>query len=86
MQGIQQNWNIGLPNRLNGLFIYIFTLNLLKHLLEGKGIKINEKYLGRQLDVYRRTIKRRIESLFAKKIVLIPMFRFSQDFIPLSTF
>ncbi|MFX1511800.1 MAG: hypothetical protein ACFFCQ_04375 [Promethearchaeota archaeon] len=59
---------------------YLILTKNVKKIIYNEGI--NENYLGRQLDVHRRTIKRRIEKLLAEKIILPPVCRFPQVLIP----
>jgi len=57
-------------------------LDILKCLLDGDGIKINENYLSKKLDSHRKTIENRIKKLIASKIIEGPRCQFPQFFLP----
>ena len=61
---------------INDLELDELSIKLLHALLMGQGIRINENFLGRELDVNRRTAQRRIGSLIENNIIGQPVCRF----------
>ena len=57
-------------------------LDILKCLLHGDGIKINENYLSKKLNSHRKTIENRIKKLISNKIIEGPKCQFPQFFLP----
>ena len=57
-------------------------LDILKCLLDGDGIKINENYLSKKLDSHRKTIENRLKKLISSKIIEGPKCQFPQFFLP----
>ncbi|MFX1538258.1 MAG: hypothetical protein ACFFDI_29020, partial [Promethearchaeota archaeon] len=79
---LEKNYKNGYHDQLNGLKIDDFVINLIIHLLEGKGIRTNESILARKLDVHRRTIQARIRRLLHEKIILPPVCHFPRVWVP----
>ena len=67
---------------INDYKINELGFKILKKLMLGEGIRTNENILSRQLDVHRKTIERRINSLLKEKIVSEPLCRFPHFFVP----
>jgi hypothetical protein len=79
---IEQHFKNGRYKDINGLLIDEISLDLLKNLLAGKGIKINENLLADKLHVHRRTVQKRIQQLISEKIITNPLCRFPRIWIP----
>jgi len=58
------------------------SLDILKCLTQGKGIRLNEDMLSKFIKVNRKTIKRRISKLLDDKMILDPVCRFPSFFGP----
>ena len=58
------------------------TLQIMKSLLSGVGIKTNENLIGRDLQIHRATVKNRIQKLLRARIILPPLCRFPNFFVP----
>ena len=55
---------------------------ILKNLMHGNGIRTNISLLSKQLDVHRKPIEHRIETLLKEKIISRPTCRFPKFFVP----
>jgi len=58
------------------------TLQIMKSLLNGVGVKTNENLIARDLKIHRATVKKRIDKLLAERVVLSPLCRFPSFFVP----
>ena len=58
------------------------SFNILKCLVNGDGIKVNENYLANKLKVHRRTVIRRIQKMREGNIIYKPICRFPSFFSP----
>jgi len=67
---------------INGYEIDKLALQVLQHLVNGEGIKVNENLLSKELDVHRRTISKRISKLREAGLILDPCCRFPSFFVP----
>ncbi|MFX1248397.1 MAG: hypothetical protein ACFFBQ_13510, partial [Promethearchaeota archaeon] len=67
---------------LNGLRINDFRLELIKLLLNGKGIRTNEYHISEILNVHRRTVKRRIDKLLDHRVIDNPVCCFPRVWVP----
>jgi DNA-binding Lrp family transcriptional regulator len=67
---------------LNGYPVDALAFKVLKFLVEGRGLRINENYLSKNVGVHRTTIRRRIHKMQQEKIVLNPLCRFPLFFVP----
>ncbi len=67
---------------INGIELDDVSLKILEHLLKGEGIIVNENYLARKLNVSRRSVIKRIQRLQEKGIILKPLCRFPNFFVP----
>lgn len=67
---------------INGYKMDKLDLEILKCLLKGEGIKINENHLSKQLNSHRKTIENRIKKLLSEEIIQTPRCLFPQFFLP----
>ena len=67
---------------IEGFNLDEFSFGILKLLLNGKGIRTNENYLAKKLNMHRKTIERRISLLLKEKIVGNPTCRFPKFMVP----
>jgi predicted transcriptional regulator len=67
---------------INGYFLDELAVGVLKHLLDGKGVRINESLLSKKLDIHRSTIRRRIAAMLEEQIIYHPLCRFPLFFAP----
>lgn len=67
---------------INGFELNDLSFNIMKQLMEGKGIRTNENYLSEKLGVHRKTVEKRISAMIAKKIIMKPVCRFPHFFVP----
>ena len=58
------------------------SLNILKCLVKGDGIRINENYLANELKVHRKTVIRRIQKMREETMIDNPVCRFPAFFAP----
>jgi DNA-binding Lrp family transcriptional regulator len=58
------------------------SVQILKKLVHGEGIKTNEYFLAEKHGIHRKTIERRISKLLEEKIVLSPICRFPRLLVP----
>jgi len=79
---IEQNINEGLHKSIRGYEIDELSFKVLKKLLRGEGIRTNENFLAKELNVHRRTIERRINALHKGGIVSRPVCRFPRRIVP----
>ena len=66
---IESGFKKGIIKEVGGLELDPLTLKILKIVLSGEGIRTNENFLARTLDVNRNTITRQIQNLLQKKII-----------------
>ncbi|MFX1293682.1 MAG: hypothetical protein ACFFD2_02310 [Promethearchaeota archaeon] len=66
---------------INGYQMDQLDLKILRCLLYGDGIKINENYLSKKLNSHRKTIENRIKKLLNNKIIQNPRCIFPQFFL-----
>jgi len=67
---------------INGCDIDKLALQVLQHLVNGEGIKVNENLLSKELGVHRRTIAKRVSKLREAGLILDPCCRFPSFFVP----
>lgn len=70
------------PVTLNGYTVDELAFKVLKCVVEGHGLRINENYLSKTVGVHRTTIRRRILKMQQKEIILNPLCRFPLFFVP----
>lgn len=58
------------------------ALNVLRHLLQGDGIRVNENFLSKRIGVHRSTIRRRISKMEEEGLTHHPLCRFPLFFTP----
>ncbi|MEM2153760.1 MAG: Lrp/AsnC family transcriptional regulator [Nitrososphaeria archaeon] len=58
------------------------SVEILRCLLKGEGINVNENFLAKELNVSRKTVIKRIEKLHLKGVILKPLCRFPNFFVP----
>jgi DNA-binding Lrp family transcriptional regulator len=67
---------------INGYIMDRLALQVLQHLVNGEGIKVNENLLSKELNIHRRTIAKRISKLQEAGLILDPCCRFPSFFVP----
>ena len=67
---------------INDYVIDELALDVMRCLLEGKGIKVNENFLSKKIGVHRSTIRRRILKMEEEGIIHPPLCRFPLFFTP----
>ncbi len=67
---------------INNLKIKKLTFDILKSLVNGEGIRVNENLLAKKLNTHRKTIKRRIKLMLENNLILPPVCRFPNLFCP----
>ncbi|MCX8188262.1 MAG: HTH domain-containing protein [Nitrososphaeria archaeon] len=67
---------------INGCRLDNISLRILECLLKGEGIVVNENELARKLNVSRRTVLKKIQRLKETGIILKPLCRFPNFFVP----
>ncbi len=68
--------------RVEGFGIDELTLSILKCLVNGEGLKVNENWLSKKLGVHRKTIANRIAAMTKAGLILPPVCRFPSFFMP----
>ena len=58
------------------------SLDILTCLVNGEGIRVNENYLAKKLDIHRKTVIRRIMKMQKKNMIYKPLCRFPSFFAP----
>jgi len=79
---IEQNIKEGRQKSIRGYEMDELSFEILKRLLRGEGIRTNENVLSKKLDVHRRTIERRINTLHKAGIINRPVCRFPRVICP----
>lgn len=67
---------------INGCILDNLTMNVLKYLLEGRGVRVNENLLSKTIGIHRSTIRRRIQKMQDEGIIDHPLCRFPLFFTP----
>jgi DNA-binding Lrp family transcriptional regulator len=67
---------------INGYVLDEIALKVLRNILEGNGVKVNENFLSKKLDMHRSTIRRRIERMQDAGIIHHALCRFPLFFTP----
>lgn len=67
---------------INGCKLDDVSLRILECLLKGEGIRVNENQLAKKLNVSRRTILKKIQKMQGNGIILKPLCRFPNFFVP----
>lgn len=79
---IEENYRNQKITHINEIQIDEHLLKILKALLMGKGLRINESVISRELGLHRKTIKRRIDQLINAKLISKPVCRFPAIWSP----
>ncbi len=79
---IEASFNSNQTLTINNLELDELSIKLLNALLMGQGIRINENFLARELNVNRRTVQRRIDSLIENNVISRPVCRFPNLWAP----
>lgn len=79
---IEKNFREKHHDKIKGYNMDDLSLDILKLLLDGKGIRTNENFLAKKLNVHRKTIERRISAFLEEKIVGNPVCRFPKFIVP----
>jgi len=67
---------------INGYTLDKLAFKILKCLLEGKGVKVNENHLSHVLGIHRNTVGKRLRRLLRSEAILPPVCRFPNFFVP----
>ena len=67
---------------INGYILDKLAVNILRHLLEGKGVRVNENFLSKKIGIHRSTIRRRISKMQEEGLIHRPLCRFPLFFTP----
>jgi len=67
---------------INGCAIDQLGFEIMRSLVLGGGIKINENFLSKELGLHRRTVSKRIEKLIEGGLIGRPVCRFPNFFVP----
>ncbi len=67
---------------IDGYKLDKLDIQIIKYLLEGKGIKVNENFLSKEVGLNRKTVQRRISKMIKGGIILKPLCRFPNFFVP----
>ncbi len=79
---IEQNIDEKRQRHIGGYEMDKLSMDILKLLLCGKGIRTNENFLANELNVNRRTVERRIDTLLKERVVEKPVCSFPRLIIP----
>jgi len=79
---IEKNIKEGRQKSIQAYEIDDLSFEILRKLLRGEGVRTNENFLAKKLNVHRRTIERRIKSLYTGGIIDRPICRFPQLIVP----
>jgi DNA-binding Lrp family transcriptional regulator len=67
---------------INGCRIDGLSFEIMKALVLGEGIRVNENFLSKSLGIHRRTVSKRIEKLIEEGLIGRPVCRFPNFFVP----
>ncbi|MFN3621656.1 MAG: hypothetical protein ACK4TI_02075, partial [Nitrososphaerales archaeon] len=70
------------PIEVNGYELDEVGIQVLKSLLRGDGVRVNESLLAKELRVSRRAVINRLSKLEANGVILNPLCRFPHFFVP----
>lgn len=79
---IEQNMKYGRQKSILGYELDKLSLEILKKLLIGIGIRTNENFLANELSIHRKTIERRLNILIKKEVINKPVCRFPGLIVP----
>ena len=67
---------------INGYALDNLAVDVLKHLLDGRAVRINENVLSKRTNLHRSTIRRKIAKMLEEEIIYSPLCRFPLFFAP----
>lgn len=67
---------------INGYVLDELALKVLRHLLNGNAVKVNENFLSKKIKIHRSTVRRRILKMQEEGIIDRPLCRFPLFFTP----
>ena len=79
---VEQNIKDGRQKSILGYKLDHLSLEILKKLLLGIGIRTNENFLSKELNIHRKTIERRLKILIKNGIIEKPVCRFPGLIVP----
>jgi len=79
---IEQNIKDERQKSILGYELDDLSLDILKKLLRGIGIRTNENFLAKEINIHRKTIERRIHNLITNGIINRPVCRFPSLIVP----
>jgi len=79
---IEQNIKEGQQKTIQGYELDELSLEILKKLLRGEGIRTNENYLAKEFNIHRRTVERRINALLKEGVISRPVCQFPRVIVP----
>ncbi len=79
---IEQDFNKNGKITLRGYDLDQLDIDIMKCLVNGKGIKTNQSILCERTGLHRKTIEKRIETLIEERLILEPVCRFPNFFVP----
>ena len=79
---VEQNIKEGRQKSIRGYELDGLSFEILKKVLQGVGIRTNENFLAKKLNIHRKTIERRINALFKEGIISRPVCRFPRLIVP----
>jgi hypothetical protein len=79
---ITKGFKEGKIKTISGYKLDSLSLNILKRVLKGNGIRTNENLIARELNVNRRTVQRKIQTLLKDRIIAKPVSRFPRVIVP----
>jgi DNA-binding Lrp family transcriptional regulator len=82
VQLITEGFKNGRIKEINGVKLDDLTLDILIHLVNGKGISVNENLIAKELGVHRKTVSERVRKLIDAGIIMGPVCRFPSFFVP----
>jgi len=82
MDLIEEQFSNGEEIEINDYVLDELALKVLRHLIDGNGIKVNENFLSKRIGIHRSTIKRRILKMEEQGIIHRPLCRFPLFFTP----
>ena len=79
---IEDNLKTKKQNTIRGVELDDLTFEILTKLLHGYGIRTNENYLAKELNVHRRTVERRIKIMHEEGVIGRPVCYFPRIIVP----
>lgn len=79
---IEKNYKDQRLKSINGLVLDDHYIDILNALLRGKGLRINDSVIAREMELHRKTVKRRIDHLISNNVTANPVCRFPRIWAP----